>query len=251
MRRGRGDPMVQPAFRFGDLTSRYGERAVLGWARWGYPRCLTALIGPNGSGKKAIPCPGPGGTAALRGTLTLDGREARPFPAGVRAAGVCRSVPTVHPFRLGGGWDGTPSVSGLAADREDEERIAAVRSAWAWPTCRCAARRSSAGGAARAAGPCSPRIRRSLLDEPHAGARPQPGGPRVLRPENPGPGGKKTVSPLPMTSMPLFFSDAFMALRLSAQGPGVRSGRRVLKGLYGAEFLPIDPKGDAVARPAE
>ena len=44
--------MARPSFRFGALTSRYGERAVLdGLDGEIASGCLTALIGPNGSGK--------------------------------------------------------------------------------------------------------------------------------------------------------------------------------------------------------
>ena len=47
--------MARPAFRFGDLTSRYGERSVLdGLDGEISSGCLTALIGPNGSGKSTL-----------------------------------------------------------------------------------------------------------------------------------------------------------------------------------------------------
>ena len=47
--------MARPSFRFGALTSRYGERAVLdGLDGEIASGCLTALIGPNGSGKSTL-----------------------------------------------------------------------------------------------------------------------------------------------------------------------------------------------------
>ena len=74
---GYGDPMVRLSFRFGALTSRYGERAVLdGLDGEIASGCLTALIGPNGSGKSTL-LRVLAGLQPYGGTLTLDGREAR------------------------------------------------------------------------------------------------------------------------------------------------------------------------------
>ena len=72
--------MARPSFRFGALTSRYGERAVLdGLDGEIASGCLTALIGPNGSGKSTV-LRTMAGLLPYGGGLTLLGREVRGVP---------------------------------------------------------------------------------------------------------------------------------------------------------------------------
>ena len=237
--------MARPSFRFGALTSRYGERAVLdGLDGEIASGCLPALIGPNGSGKSTL-LRVLAGLQPYGGTLTLDGREARSLSRrefGRRVGVVPQQFRTAYPFSV---WEvigmGRLPHRGLFSrlTGEDEERIAAAaeRMDVAYLLPRRATELS--GGEAQ-------RVLLASVLDPNQAARVF----SVLR--DLAREGKTVVAAAHDLNAALPFSDAFMALRngrLTARGPASGLDEETLKGLYGAEFLPYrSERGDVLWR---
>ena len=253
--------MARPSFRFGALTSRYGERAVLdGLDGEIASGCLTALIGPNGSGKSTL-LRVLAGLQPYGGTLTLDGREARSLSRrefGRRVGVVPQQFRTAYPFSV---WEvigmGRLPHRGLFSrlTGEDEERIAAA--AERMDVAHLLLRRATelSGGEAQRVLLASVLAQDPpvlLLDEPTSALDPNQAARvfsvlRGLARE-----GKTVVAAAHDLNAALPFSDAFMALRngrLTARGPASGLDEETLKGLYGAEFLPYrSERGDVLWR---
>ena len=236
-------------FRFEALSASYGERLVLDGLHGEIPSgAMTTLIGPNGSGKSTL-LRVLAGLQSYRGTLTLDGREARSLSRrefGRRVGVMPQQFRTAYPFSV---WEviemGRLPYRGLFAQgsAEDEGRIVAAAERVGIASLLPRRVTELSGGEAQRVLLASVLAQNPpilLLDEPTSALDPNQAARvfsvlRSLAQE-----GKTVVVAVHDLNAALPFSDAFMALRdgqLMAHGPVEALDGAVLEALYGAPFL--------------
>lgn len=253
--------MASMAFRFEGLASSYAARDILRGLTGEIPSgALITLIGPNGSGKSTL-LRVLAGLQPYRGSLTLDGREVRSLSRrefGFKVGVVPQQFRTVYPFSVREVIEmGRLPHRGLFSRTsvEDEARIAAAAErAGVFHLLRRSVTTLSGGEAQRVllASVLAQDPPVFLLDEPTSALDPNQAARVFSILQELAGEGRTVVAAVHDINASLPFCDGFLALKggaVVARGPVGALDGDVLRGLYGASFLPYrSERGDVLWR---